>query len=193
MCKIWIFGGTTEGRLLAEYCSREKIEAWVSVASEYGEELLQEELMESGNAGNPDLNHNTCLAKKSVKKVQESSVIKVLRGRMDRYQMEEFIRNQGIHLVIDATHPHARLVSEEIQEACGRTGVRLERCLRAEGEQNKARDWVEVDSIQEAVSFLSSVSGVIFVTTGSKELEALCQIPDYQKRVYARGFQLRMF
>lgn len=100
--------------------------------------------------------------------------------------MEEFIRNQGIHLVIDATHPHARLVSEEIQEACGRTGVRLERCLRAEGEQNKARDWVEVDSIQEAVSFLSSVSGVIFATTGSKELEALCQIPDYQKRVYAR-------
>lgn len=186
MCKIWIFGGTTEGRLLAEYCSREKIEAWVSVASEYGEELLQEELMESGNAGNPDLNHNTCLAKKSLKNVQASSVIKVLRGRMDRYQMEEFIRNQGIHLVIDATHPHARLVSEEIQEACGRTGVRLERCLRAEGEQNKARDWVEVDTIQEAVSFLSSVSGVIFATTGSKELEALCQIPDYQKRVYAR-------
>ena len=186
MCKIWIFGGTTEGRLLAEYCSREKIEAWVSVASEYGEELLQEELMESGNAGNPDLNHNTCLAKKNLKTVQASSVIKVLRGRMDRYQMEEFIRNQGIHLVIDATHPHARLVSEEIQEACGRTGVRLERCLRAGGEQNKARDWVEVDSIQEAVSFLSSVSGVIFATTGSKELEALCQIPDYQKRVYAR-------
>ena len=186
MCKIWIFGGTTEGRLLAEYCSREKIEAWVSVASEYGEELLQEELMESGNAGNPDLNHNTCLAKKNLKTVQASSVIKVLRGRMDRYQMEEFIRNQGIHLVIDATHPHARLVSEEIQEACGRTGVRLERCLRAEGEQKKARDWVEVDSIQEAVSFLSSVSGVIFATTGSKELEALCQIPDYQKRVYAR-------
>ena len=142
--------------------------------------------MESGNAGNPDLNHNTCLAKKNLKTVQASSVIKVLRGRMDRYQMEEFIRNQGIHLVIDATHPHARLVSEEIQEACGRTGVRLERCLRAEGEQNKARDWVEVDSIQEAVSFLSSVSGVIFATTGSKELEALCQIPDYQKRVYAR-------
>lgn len=197
MCKIWIFGGTTEGRLLAEYCSREKIEAWVSVASEYGEELLQEELMESGNAGNPDLNHNTkesgqcvdkeiCFAKKSLKNVQASSVIKVLRGRMDRYQMEEFIRNQGIHLVIDATHPHARLVSEEIKEACGRTGVRLERCLRAEGEQNKSRDWVEVDSIQEAVSFLSSVSGVIFATTGSKELEALCQIPDYQKRVYAR-------
>lgn len=72
-----------KGSLLAEYCSREKIEAWVSVASEYGEELLQEELMESGNAGNPDLNHNTkesgqcadkeiCFAKKSLKTVQAS-------------------------------------------------------------------------------------------------------------------------
>ena len=59
MCKIWIFGGTTEGRLLAEYCSREKIEAWVSVASEYGEELLQEELMESGNAGTVSYTHLT--------------------------------------------------------------------------------------------------------------------------------------
>ena len=98
MCKIWIFGGTTEGRLLAEYCSREKIEAWVSVASEYGEELLQEELMESGNAGNPDLNHNTCLAKKNLKTVQASSVIKVLRGRMDRYRWKNLSETRGFIL-----------------------------------------------------------------------------------------------
>ena len=193
MCKIWIFGGTTEGRLLAEYCSREKIEAWVSVASEYGEELLQEELMESGNAGNPDLNHNTCLAKKNLKTVQASSVIKVLRGRMDRYQMEEFIRNQGIHLVIDATHPHARLVSEEIQEACGRDRCPPERCLRAEGEQNKARDWVEVDSIQggSVISFFCFRR--FFATTGSKELEALCRYQIIKNGCMRECFQLRMF
>ena len=156
------------------------------MASEYGEELLQEELMESENAGNPDLNHNTCLAKKNLKTVQASSVIKVLRGRMDRYQMEEFIRNQGIHLVIDATHPHARLVSEEIQE--GRTGVRLERCLRAEGEQNKARDWVEVDSIQEAVSFLSSVSRRDFILPqpAVKNWKPCARCTRLSKRVYAR-------
>ena len=100
MCKIWIFGGTTEGRLLAEYCSREKIEAWVSVASEYGEELLQEELMESGNAGNPDLNHNTCLAKKNLKTVQASSVIKVLRGRMDRYQIQVCVEAQIVNFFL---------------------------------------------------------------------------------------------
>ena len=88
-----------------------KIEAWVSVASEYGEELLQEELMESGNAGNPDLNHNTCLARK-LETVQASSVIK---SYVDGWIVTRWriYPNQGIHLVIDATHPHARLVSEE--------------------------------------------------------------------------------
>ena len=113
---------------------------------------------------------------------------------MDRYQMEEFIRNQGIHLVIDATHPHARLVSEEIQEACGRiTGVRLERCLRAEGEQNKARDWVEVDSIQEAVSFLSSVSGVILPQPAVKNWKPCARYQIIKNGCMQECFQLRMF
>ena len=154
---VIIFAGTTEGRTISEYLASCKVPVTACVATEYGETLLT-----------------------------ENEYLKVHAGRMDQEEIAAFIREKGAELVIDATHPHARLVSEEIQEACGRTGVRLERCLRAEGEQNKARDWVEVDSIQEAVSFLSSVSGVIFATTGSKELEALCQIPDYQKRVYAR-------
>ena len=40
--KILIFGGTTEGRLLAEFCEKERIPVWVSVVSRYGEELLKE-------------------------------------------------------------------------------------------------------------------------------------------------------
>ena len=54
MCKIWIFGGTTEGRLLAEYCSREKIEAWVSVASEYGDAVCWISMIRSSFAGGAD-------------------------------------------------------------------------------------------------------------------------------------------
>lgn len=40
MFKLLIFGGTTEGRLLAEYCSEKKIECDVSVATDYGASLL---------------------------------------------------------------------------------------------------------------------------------------------------------
>ncbi len=42
MCRILIFGGTTEGRLLAEYCHQQEIEAYVSVVSGYGADLLPE-------------------------------------------------------------------------------------------------------------------------------------------------------
>ncbi len=42
MCELLIFGGTTEGRLLAEYCEKSGIAADVSVATEYGAELLPE-------------------------------------------------------------------------------------------------------------------------------------------------------
>ena len=44
MCRLLIFGGTTEGRLLAEHCSKSGISADVSVATEYGAELLPEDV-----------------------------------------------------------------------------------------------------------------------------------------------------
>ena len=40
MSELLIFGGTTEGRLLAEYCAENGIKAAVSVATEYGASLL---------------------------------------------------------------------------------------------------------------------------------------------------------
>ncbi|MBO4878225.1 MAG: precorrin-6A reductase [Ruminococcus sp.] len=42
MYRLLIFGGTTEGRLLAEYCGREGISADVSVATDYGASLVPE-------------------------------------------------------------------------------------------------------------------------------------------------------
>lgn len=42
MCKVLIFGGTTEGRELAEYCAAMGISALSSVTAEYGAKLLPE-------------------------------------------------------------------------------------------------------------------------------------------------------
>lgn len=43
MCDLLIFGGTTEGRLLAELCVNKGIGCTVSVATDYGASLLPEE------------------------------------------------------------------------------------------------------------------------------------------------------
>ncbi len=44
MSEILIFGGTTEGRILAEYCAANAIPAVVSVTTEYGASLLPNEV-----------------------------------------------------------------------------------------------------------------------------------------------------
>lgn len=40
MCEIVIFGGTTEGRMLAEFLSRQRVETHVCAATAYGGSLL---------------------------------------------------------------------------------------------------------------------------------------------------------
>ena len=45
---------------------------------------------------------------------------------------------------------------------------------------------VRVPSVQAAVEWLASREGNILVTTGSKELAAFSQLPDFATRVYAR-------
>ena len=40
MCNILIFAGTTEGRQLGEFCTKNKIHSYISVATAYGETLI---------------------------------------------------------------------------------------------------------------------------------------------------------
>lgn len=69
MCKILIFGGTTEGRMLAEYCVEKQIDADISVATAYGAELLPEK---TGKLiGRLDLNE-------MIKLIQENRYSKVI-------------------------------------------------------------------------------------------------------------------
>ena len=165
---ILIFAGTTEGRLLAEYASAKGIGCYVSVATEYGETLLR------------DLETAT-----------------VLTGRMDEQEIQTFIEEKKIRLVIDATHPFARAATANIRAACAEAGkhlpVRYVRCLRQEEEScggpecgGGTSEIIRVDSVQEAVEYLQRTTGNILITTGSKELKLYTAIRDYRDRCYAR-------
>ena len=170
MCRILIFGGTTEGRLLAEYCHQQEIEAYVSVVSGYGADLLP-----------------------------ESEYLHVLSGRMAREAMEGFMKRASIRAVFDATHPYAAEATRNIKEACGRAGVSYLRVTRESaaaenpgGDSGKgpaaafASQVVYVHSVEEAVCYLKDREGDILVTTGSKELAAYTALPGYEERLYVR-------
>ena len=107
MYKLLLFAGTTEGRELAEYLAGCKAQVTACVATEYGETLIS-----------PQTN------------------LTVHAGRMDRQQMQQLIQQEGFDLVIDATHPYAAVVTQNIAAACQEASVPLYRCLR-ESEQGQ--------------------------------------------------------
>lgn len=155
MCRILIFGGTTEGRQLAEFCAENKIFTYVSSATEYGSGLIN-----------------------------SSGYVSLLTGRMDCEEMEEFIRSKNIQLVIDATHPYAAEVTQNINQACKNASVRYIRVVR--DSDRFVLNAKYFDSIDSAADYLRKTEGNILITTGSKELKSFCSIENYSERCAVR-------
>jgi len=159
MGRVLLFGGTTEGKQIACFLEKEQIASYVSVATEYGKEVL------------PDMRY-----------------CQVVEGRMHQEQMKKFIRENQIELILDATHPYAVEVSENICQAGKETGIICLRILRRECERQT--DAVYVKDIGELIDFLNRCQGRILVTTGSKELLLLKKVIGYQERIFARVLPL---
>lgn len=156
--KWLIFAGTIEGRLLAEFCSEQKIPAVVCVATEYGEELVD-----------------------SIKGVE------IKKGRLEEFQMEELIENISPIGVIDATHPYANVVTENIKDACKAKNAKYYRLVRDNGgEKDMSAELKTFDDIKSAAEYLETQSGNILLTTGIKELPAFSEAISNKERLFAR-------
>ena len=155
MYKICVFAGTTEGRELVERLCRQNVLVRACVATEYGETLLS-----------------------------PADNLTVSARRLTTEEMAELFAAEGFALVVDATHPYASAVTENIAAACEETGTEYLRLLRRSGETPE--DAVFVPDIPAAVDYLNTVEGNILLTTGSKELARYADIRDFAGRVYAR-------
>ncbi len=101
MSEILIFGGTSEGREIAEFCSEKGIKIGISVTTDYGAELLPR-------------NEN----------------VKIFIGKLDIFQIKKLITEKNFKLIIDATHPYAVLASENIKAACKDLNKKYFRLIR---------------------------------------------------------------
>ena len=167
---IIVFAGTTEGREAALKAAAAGFRVTVSVASKYG----REDFVALGGNG--------------------AEGVSVLTGRLDADEMRGVFVRGDFRAAIDATHPFAALVSENIRRACEDTGVRYFRiarrvCLSCA----ELTDWSrEFKNIEELCNFLAETKepcysiGNIFVSTGSKEIGAFARVPRYKERVFAR-------
>ena len=89
MCKLCVFAGTSEGRSLIEALTGRGAAITACVATEYGEVLLG-----------------------------SHSDVRVLAGRMNVEEMTALLRAEAFDAVVDATHPYADVVTQNIAAAC---------------------------------------------------------------------------
>lgn len=172
---VFLFGGTTEGRKIAEAIaevnrawaahedavaceahesSELPITAEVYVATAYGASLLPAGPGITVHVGRLDAEEMTALfmeARKQLKPMPddtngerekcEAPKSKGRCGQAERGQISDQL------LVIDATHPYAAVVSENILTACAAAGVR---CIRVEREDSGAGEH-GIESAQKAL------------------------------------------
>lgn len=154
---VLIFGGTSEGRELAEYAASRRVRTLVSVVSEYGEGLLA-----------------------------ESDCVRVRRGALSREEMKELLNRVKPELVLDATHPYARVVTERISELCRDLSIPYQRVLRENEDGQTEHGIYRVKTLEEAVSVLAQDDEPVLLTTGSKELAVFAAAEHLDGRLFVR-------
>ena len=154
MDRILIFGGTTEGKDMADWLCAGGLQVSVRVVTDYGT-------------------------------TRYSQGVDVQKGSLGGAEgIAEHIRANGYGIVIDCTHPYAASISAHVKEGCGIAGaeyIRVRREASADTEGITA-----VGSLDEAVEYLSGKEGVIFSTTGSKEIDKYARLENHTERVVAR-------
>lgn len=117
MSKICIFGGTTEGRKLAEFLSGQPCDVMVCVATDYGQTLL------------PEAEH-----------------VSVSARRLPVGEIVSLLTEHRFDLVIDATHPYAQSITKSIARACRETETLRWRLLRSASGVSPEHTYVETVS-----------------------------------------------
>lgn len=133
------------------------------------------------------MDHTVCVATEYGEIVLgEHSHVAVHRGRMDGKAMLAFLREGGYAAVVDATHPYATIVTENIKKAAKDAGTVYLRLKRDTGAGNQEDGITLFDDNASCAAALAHVKGNILLTTGSKELAVYCKDPALKERLYVR-------
>lgn len=152
--QVLIFAGTTEGRQLAELLADAGIGCSVCVATEYAQELMN------------------------------TDGLTVHCGRLTEEEMRTLIRTEQPRVVVDATHPYAAIVSENIKKAAREAQTVL---IRLRRNTDSGEQGIRTFPTHESCSrWLEQQEGNILLTTGSKDLGTYAGKELLRSRLYVR-------
>ncbi len=154
--EILIFGGTTEGRKLAETALEAGYRPTLSVASEYGRETAE----------------------------KAGARFRILSGKMPEEAIRKELSGGSYICVIDATHPYAEHISDSILRASDSVGIRCLRLIRAiESDGERRLFFPDMTSV---IAYLNDRDGRVFFATGSNAAQEYSKLDDLENRAFIR-------
>jgi precorrin-6A/cobalt-precorrin-6A reductase len=93
--------------------------------------------------------------------------------------LADYIREQGVTHVVDATHPFAAEMSRHAVEACAATGIPLLALERAPWVRATDDNWTEVADVDAAVAALPEKHGRVFLAIGRQHLAPFAAKPQH--------------
>ena len=154
MKKVLVFAGTTEGRELAELLADSNIKCSVCVATDYALELMYDKRLD------------------------------VHCGRLTEEEMEVLMRDGSFDVVVDATHPYAQIVSQNVRQAADKESISFIRLRRST--ESAEEGFVSFKTHEECSAWLSFQTGNILLTTGSKDLGNYAKNEAIKNRLFVR-------
>jgi precorrin-3B C17-methyltransferase len=149
---VWVFSGTSDGNSLARELADHYGPIVVSTASEYGGDLAR----------------------------QQCAGVTVWAGRQGVERRRQVLHASRARAIVDATHPYAQQISEQLiglAKELGLPYLRYERPSTLECDPT-----LSCDSVEDAAERAIATGRRIFLATGSKDLAAFLQAPGARDR-----------
>jgi precorrin-6A/cobalt-precorrin-6A reductase len=90
----------------------------------------------------------------------------------------EYIQQEQIDLIIDATHPFAEQISANALAAATTVGIPMVKLLRPAWDKIEGDRWIEVENNETAAKILPDLAQRVFLTIGRQELSTYAGIPN---------------
>lgn len=162
---IWIISGTKDGREIGA-----RLADWMQAQPEARrQEILMTVVSQYG------------------KVLAEHTGIDIEVGRFRQEDMERVIREKGITVILDCSHPYAAIVSETARAACREAGIGYVRYERPEIPLPAYDRLLHAKNETEAACLAGKFGESILLTTGSKTLSTFVHAEALQgKELWAR-------
>lgn len=152
---ILLLGGTTESLEVADKLTKCKMPFVLSVVSDYGAKLAYQ---------------------------HSKNVIEIT---FTEESFSQFCREKQVSLILDATHPFARVISQLAISEAKELHIPYLRYER-QNVYSKNANLKMVSSLNEACEYLKTIKGIIYLSTGSKTA------PDYAKQLGVERLHIRV-